>query len=191
MNTPVLETERLVLRKFMEDDLPELFDIYSDEDVNKYLPWFPLKSMEETKTFFEERYTPDYAKSEGYRYAICFKNDNVPIGYINVGTDESYDLGYGLRKEFWHQGIVREAGRAVVEQVKKMACRISQRHTMLTIPAAGMLCRLSGCVINIPMKKCGSRKIFLSHLECINLILTAMTGLYIKNSICFLGSRKS
>lgn len=55
MNTPVLETERLVLRKFMEDDLPELFDIYSDEDVNKYLPWFPLKSMEETKTFFEER----------------------------------------------------------------------------------------------------------------------------------------
>lgn len=27
MNTPVLETERLVLRKFMEDDLPELFDI--------------------------------------------------------------------------------------------------------------------------------------------------------------------
>lgn len=119
MNTPVLETERLVLRKFMEDDLPELFDIYSDEDVNKYLPWFPLKSMEETKTFFEERYTPDYAKSEGYRYAICFKNNNVPIGYINVGTDESYDLGYGLRKEFWHQGIVREAGRAVVEQVKK------------------------------------------------------------------------
>ena len=84
MNTPVLETERLVLRKFMEDDLPELFDIYSDEDVNKYLPWFPLKSMEETKTFFEERYTPDYAKSEGYRYAICFKNDNVPIGMIFV-----------------------------------------------------------------------------------------------------------
>ena len=29
------------------------------------------------------------------------------------------DFGYGLRKEFWHKGIVTEAGRAVIEQVKK------------------------------------------------------------------------
>ena len=33
--------------------------------------------------------------------------------------DDSHDFGYGLRKEFWHKGIVTEAGRAVVEQLKK------------------------------------------------------------------------
>lgn len=33
--------------------------------------------------------------------------------------DDNHDLGYGLRKEFWHKGIVTEASRAVVEQVKK------------------------------------------------------------------------
>lgn len=32
---------------------------------------------------------------------------------------ESHDFGYGLRKEYWHQGIVTEAGKAVLEQVKK------------------------------------------------------------------------
>ena len=33
--------------------------------------------------------------------------------------EEPHDFGYGLRKEFWHQGIVSEAAKAVVEQVKK------------------------------------------------------------------------
>ena len=29
------------------------------------------------------------------------------------------DLGYGLRREFWHRGIATEAGRAVIEQVRR------------------------------------------------------------------------
>lgn len=119
MNTPTLKTERLILRKFTENDFVALFEIYSDRDVNTYLPWFTLKSMEEAKTFFEERYAKVYAQPCGYRYAICLKSDDIPIGYVNVSTDENHDFGYGLRKEFWHQGIVSEAGKAVIEQVKK------------------------------------------------------------------------
>ena len=38
--------------------------------------------------------------------------------------EEHHDFGYGLRKEFWHQGIVTEAGKAVVEQVKKRRASI-------------------------------------------------------------------
>lgn len=119
MNTPALTTERLILRKFTEDDFEALFAIYSDKDVNTYLPWFPLESMEETRMFFEERYAKVYAQPRGYRYAVCLRSDNVPIGYVNVSTDDNHDLGYGLRKEFWHQGIVSEASKAVIEQVKR------------------------------------------------------------------------
>ena len=119
MNTPTLETERLLLRKFTENDFAALFEIYSDKDVNTYLPWFPLASAEQAKTFFEERYREAYASPCGYKYAICLKSDDVPIGYVNVSTEASHDFGYGLRKEFWRRGIVSEAGRAVVEQVKK------------------------------------------------------------------------
>ncbi len=119
MNTPALETDRLILRKFTEKDLAALLDIYRDKEVNTYLPWFPLESMADAKAFFEERYEAVYTQPCGYRYAICLKQDDIPIGYINVSTDDSHDLGYGLRKEFWHQGIVSEAAKAVVEQVKK------------------------------------------------------------------------
>lgn len=118
VNTPRLETERLILRKFTEHDLADLFAIYSDEEVNKYLPWFPLKTMDEAEAFWKEQYRDVYAQRYACKYAICFKRNNIPIGYINISMEDSHDLGYGLRKEFWHKGIVTEAGRAVLESVK-------------------------------------------------------------------------
>ena len=32
---------------------------------------------------------------------------------------DGYDLGYGLRKEYWRQGLITEAGKAVIGQLKK------------------------------------------------------------------------
>ncbi len=119
MNTPTIETKRLILRKFTEEDMEALFLILKDEEVNKFLPWYPMKNIEETKRFYEERYAIKYAQPQAYVYAICLKCDNFPIGYIKVDMEEHHDFGYGLRKEFWNQGIATEAGLAVVEQVKK------------------------------------------------------------------------
>ena len=53
MNTPKLVTERLILRKFTEEDMEALFLILKDEVVNQFLPWYPVKSLEETKEFYE------------------------------------------------------------------------------------------------------------------------------------------
>ena len=64
-------------------------------------------------------YAAEYEKQQAYAYAVCLKEDNYPIGYIKVGMEDGYDLGYGLRKEFWHQGIITEAGNALIEQVKR------------------------------------------------------------------------
>lgn len=119
MNTPTLETDRLILRKFTENDIEALFLILKDEEVNRFLPWFPLKNMEEARKFYEERYTAEYAQPQAYAYAICLKDDNFPVGYVKVDMEEPYDFGYGLRKEYWHRGIVSEAGKVVVELVKK------------------------------------------------------------------------
>ena len=119
MNTPTLDTERLILRRFTEKDMEALFLILKDEEVNRFLPWYALKSIEETKEFYKERYASEYEQPQGYAYAVCLKENNLPIGYINVSMEENHDFGYGLCKEFWHRGIVTEAGRAVVEQVKK------------------------------------------------------------------------
>lgn len=59
-----LETERLLLRKFNGGDLEALYFLLMDEDVNTFLPWFPVKNPEETRAFYEKR----LAKKE-YCYA--------------------------------------------------------------------------------------------------------------------------
>ena len=79
-------------------------------------PWHPIKTMEEAMALYEENYEQSYKKPRGYKYAVCLKSDNIPVGYVHVSTDDSYDLGYGLRREFWHSGIMREAAEAVVKQ---------------------------------------------------------------------------
>lgn len=119
MNTPVLTTDHLILRKYTEDDLDALFPILRDEEVNRFLPWFPVKDIAETRRFYEKHYASEYAHLRGYAYAICLKEDDVPIGYLKVDMREAHDFGYGLRREFWHRGIVTEAARAVVEQVRR------------------------------------------------------------------------
>ena len=117
-NTPELRTERLILRKFNENDIEALLDIHRDKEVNRFLPWFPLKSFEEARDFYEKNYAEAYKKKRGYKYAICLKSDNISIGYVNISMDDSHDLGYGLCKKFWHKGIVSEAAKAVAEQAK-------------------------------------------------------------------------
>lgn len=127
-----------------------LFAIYNDIEVNTYLPWNPLKSLEETAALFKEKYAESYRKPNGYRYAVCLKSDNIPIGYVHVSDGDNYDFGYGLRKEFWHKGIVTEASKAVVEQLKKDGIPyITATHDRNNS-------RSGGVMINIGMSYCYS-----------------------------------
>jgi len=119
-NTPALETKRLILRKFTENDADALFEVLSDTDVNTFLPWFPLKNINEAKLFLEEHFLSYYNNSSSYRYAICLKEKKGPIGYVWLSNSESCDFGYGLKKEYWHQGIATEASKAVVDRIKSV-----------------------------------------------------------------------
>ena len=119
MNTPTIKTDRLILRKFLENDIEALFLILKDKEVNKFLPWYSLKDIEETKKFYAERYAAKYEQPQAYAYAICLKDDNFPIGYVKVDMEEHHDLVMGSVKNFGTEVSASEAGKAVVEQVKK------------------------------------------------------------------------
>lgn len=118
-NTPTMMTKRLILRKFTQDDVQDLFEILSDEEVNTFLPWFPAKTLDEAQVFLQSRFLSYYDKPSAYRYAICLREENKPIGYVCLSDDESYDFGYGLKKEFWNCGLVTEAGKAVMERIER------------------------------------------------------------------------
>ena len=44
-------SERLILRKFEESDINDIYKIFSDKDTNRFLPWFPLEKLR-TPDFF-------------------------------------------------------------------------------------------------------------------------------------------
>ena len=142
-NTPGIETERLILRKFAANDAEALLHIYGDKEVNTFLPWFPLNTLEEAEELLEERYLKAYLQPRGYNYAICLRQDNTPVGYINVSMDNSYDFGYGLCKEFWRRGIVTEAGKAVIGQLKKDKIPyITATHDVQNVRSGNVMKRL-------------------------------------------------
>lgn len=118
-NTPSLVTGRLILRRFCGKDTVPLFLLMSDQQVNTFLPWFPIKSIEEAEAHLQKAYLDSYQKPKGYRYAVCLRENNIPIGYVHVSDGEDFDLGYGLRKEFWRQGIITEAAQAVIERLRQ------------------------------------------------------------------------
>jgi len=118
-NTPTIKTARLVLRKFTLDDLQAYYLIMSDKKTNVYLPWFAVASIEDAMCHLHKNYLNFYGKPSAYRYAICLKEDNIPIGYCGLSGEENNDIGYGLRSGFWHRGIAAEAVQALLDRVKK------------------------------------------------------------------------
>lgn len=118
-NTPTLTTPRLLLRRFTPDDAPAMWELLRDVEVNTFLPWFPVKTLEEARQHLQERYLSQYSRAQSYHYAVCLRETGQLIGYANVSDTEARDLGYGFRKEFWHQGFATEAARAILEQLRR------------------------------------------------------------------------
>lgn len=113
-----IETERLILRPFSDGDLSALSMLLSDEEVTAFLPMFPLKDMAEARSYL--RYIETWIRNGGLYYAICLKDSDLAVGCIHVSGDDSHDLGYCIRKEFWHNGFCTESCRAVVDLLRRM-----------------------------------------------------------------------
>lgn len=117
-NTPELTTERLLLRKFHESDAQSYLSFFCDPAVAEYFPMYPLKTLEEAMEHMRENYLNHYREPEGYHYAVCLKQDQIPIGFIDINDNGSYEIGYGLHQNFWHRGIITEGCRAVLKRMR-------------------------------------------------------------------------
>lgn len=140
----IIATPRLILRKFTPEDLEALFALLQDEVVNTFLPWFPAKSQADAEAFYLEK------RENPYFFAICLRQGAAPIGYIKASDDESHDFGYALRREFWHQGITTEAGRALLEHLRGCGVPFVTATHDLNNPRSG------GVMQNLGMKYCYS-----------------------------------
>lgn len=128
MNTPILETDRLKLRPFREDDAECVFECWeSDPDVAKYMFWTSHNDIEKTKEWiiFE---LGQIEKPDWYRFAIVLKDINELIGTALIYYEkevECWEIGYNLGKKYWGKGYTTEAMKTVIDFAREQL-KISQ-----------------------------------------------------------------
>ena len=142
---PRLETPRLILRRFEEGDVPAILRVFGDVEANRFLPWLPVKTLEEAEAFYRERFAAAYARGEDCLYAICLKEEGgAVIGYIHADALPPHDLGYALAAPYWHRGIAAEAGRAVFARLRAEGWRYLTATHDVENPRSGAVMRKLG-----------------------------------------------
>ena len=72
--TQRLETERLILRRFIIEDSAAMYENWaSDEDVTRYLTW-PAHPSQETSKMVIEDWMNSYSNENFYQWAIVLKH---------------------------------------------------------------------------------------------------------------------
>ena len=147
--TKRLETERLVLRRFIPEDAEAMYRNWaSDDEVTKYLTWPTHRSVEVTKAVLAG-WIPRYEDEKCYQWAIVPKDLGEPVGSIAaVRLDDDIEMvhiGYCIGKPWWHQGITSEALAAVIGFFfdRVGVSRIEARHDARN-PRSGLVMRKCG-----------------------------------------------
>ncbi|MBQ7321462.1 MAG: GNAT family N-acetyltransferase [Clostridia bacterium] len=110
----ILQTKRLILRPWREDDAEDLFTYAGDPEVGPPAGWQPHTSVENSREIIRT------VLSAPETYAVCLKETGKPIGSIGfhrndlAQADDEYELGYWIGKPFWGQGLIPEASREML-----------------------------------------------------------------------------
>lgn len=116
--TVTIETPRLILRKARIEDAEAMFRNWAnDAEVTKFLTWPTHGNIEVTKKLLTS-WVDSYQKNDYYQWMIVLKEIGEPIGSImasTVGRAQSAHIGYCIGKRWWHQGIMSETLKAVMD----------------------------------------------------------------------------
>lgn len=117
-----METERILLRPWLDSDAETLFKYASDPDVGPRAGWPPHKSVEESLEVIRNVFNKDTTT-----WAIVLKETGEVIGAMGYGASCDCKLpiregepivGYWVAKPFWNQGICTEALRLMLDHIR-------------------------------------------------------------------------
>ncbi len=105
----IMQTKRLILRPWREDDAEDLYKYANDPEVGLPAGWPPHTSVENSREIIRN------VLSAPETYAVCLREDGKAIGSIGfhrndlAEQEDEYELGYWIGKPFWGQGLITEA----------------------------------------------------------------------------------
>ena len=118
MENQLLETERLILRPFMEEDIEPTYQMNLDPEVSKYTGDGGVVDRAEIERRITEDVMGDYRKHGFGRLAVTLKTENILIGFCGLKYLDDLDvvdLGYRLNRNYWGQGFATEAAKVCLD----------------------------------------------------------------------------
>ena len=113
----ILETDRLLLREFVEDDAESFFELNTDPEVMRFVPDKPLLNVEQARQTLIDHPIADYRRYGFGRGACILKSTGEQIGFAGLKyLDElgEVDVAYRLLPAHWGQGLATEVALASV-----------------------------------------------------------------------------
>jgi ribosomal-protein-alanine N-acetyltransferase len=130
-----LSTERLTLRQPGLDDAREIFNLRSNEEVNRYIERTPATTVEDAAEFLK-KIAGSVNSGESEYWAICLKEGSELVGTIclfDFSPDRRVaEIGYELLPFYQHRGIMQEAMSAVLHY----GFHTLDLHTITAFPSA-------------------------------------------------------
>lgn len=114
---PILHTERLDLIEIQQSHLGDLYRLFSDEEVTRFYNLLPFRREEEAQKLLDW-FCCRFRDGLGIRWGIVEKGNTSlmgTIGFNNYTKFHRANIGYDLRKVYWHQGYMTEALREVID----------------------------------------------------------------------------
>jgi RimJ/RimL family protein N-acetyltransferase len=117
-----LETQRLVLRRFTEDDVDNLVELDSDPDVMRFINGGRATPRQEIVRDVLPTFLGYYERFAGYGFwAAVEKATGRFVGWFHFRPAEAahpdeVELGYRLRRSAWGQGYATEGSRALIQK---------------------------------------------------------------------------
>jgi ribosomal-protein-alanine N-acetyltransferase len=113
----ILETDRLLLREYVEEDAEAFFKLNTDPDVLRFVPDKPLLNVEQARQILIDHPIADYRKYGFGRGACILKSTGEQIGFAGLKYLEELgevDVAYRLLPKYWGQGLATETALASV-----------------------------------------------------------------------------
>ena len=115
---PILETERLILRKVTKEDIEDMYLYGSDEEVSKYVTWNTYETIADTKGFVEFVLNK-YENKQVSPWGIEYKENGKFIGTIDFvwwqPDHKIAEIGYVISKDYWGKGLTTEVAKELVK----------------------------------------------------------------------------
>ena len=106
----IAETERLILRRYTEDDLQDLFEYLSDPEVVAFEPYKPM-TLKEAKDNLAWRISTDEM------IAVELKSNHKMIGNVYLGKRDfdTLEIGFVFNSNYWKNGYAKESCEKLIK----------------------------------------------------------------------------